>query len=507
MASPPLPDMLDVLDRTTGVDERPGLREFARLWLAWAPGARALVAAEALALARPSVRPASLRAVGRTGATVARGLASGVRVDVRHRLREGPLPPGAPLRQVQAVVRAGGPTYVKLGQFISTARGLLPDEWVDAFAWCRDTVPPLPDGVAEGIVERAFGVRLDQVLRDFDPVPLGAASIAQVHAARLPDGTDVVVKVRRPGLRPQLERDLRAMALAAAAAERASRHARLANVTGFVELFANLLLEEIDFRFEAVNQVELALASEDSGHDFVSVPRPVPSLVAEDVLVMTRVAGVPYTRALAAFPDRVDGERLLRLAITGVLEHMLAYGVFHGDLHAGNVFISPGGEFSIIDFGITGRVDDDQRAALFTFLYGFARNDTVVQLEGLQRFGAVPEGHDLTALARTIEDRLNAIDPSLLARDEPMSVSMLGQALGAVIRVLSESGFSLPKELVLFFKNLLYLNGFAATLARDTNLFDEIPPVFAYFVERYPAEMAAIVGEDAGSAGAFTPAG
>ena len=507
MANPPLPDMIDVLDRTTGIDERPGLREFARLWLAWAPGARAEVAAEALALARPSGGPASLRAVGRTGTTIARGVASSVRRDVRRRLAEGPLPPGVAVRQVQEVVKVGGPTYVKLGQFISTARGLLPDEWVEAFAWCRDTVAPLPTGVAERIIQDAFGVPLGMVLHDFDPVPLGAASIAQVHAARLPDGTDVVVKVRRPGLRRQLEGDLRAMALAAAAAERISRHARLANVTGFVELFATLLLEEIDFRFEAVNQVELALASEDSGHDFLTLPRPVPSLVSEDVLVMTRVPGVPYTRALAAFPDRVDGERLLRLAITGVLEHTLAYGVFHGDLHAGNVFISPAGEFSIIDFGIAGRVDDDQRAALFTFLYGFAQNDTVVQLDGLQRFGAVPRGQDLRALAGLIEDRLNAIDPSLLARDQPMSVTMLGQALGAVIRVLTESGFSLPKELVLFFKNLLYLNGFAATLARDTNLFDEIPPIFAYFVERYPDELASIIGglatgETAGTAAA-----
>ena len=504
MANPPLPDMVDVLDRTTGVDERPGLREFARLWLAWAPGARARVEAEALALARPSLRPASLRAVGRTGRTITRGVASSVGGDVRRR-RRGPLPPGAAVRHVQAVVKVGGPTYVKLGQFISTATGLLPDEWVDAFAWCRDAVAPLPAGTAERIVEGAFGVALDRVLCDFDPVPLAAASIAQVHAARLPDGTDVVVKVRRPGLRPQLERDLRAMALAAAAAERTSRHARLANVTGFVELFATLLLEEIDFRFEAVTQVELALASEDAGHDFLILPRPVPSLVAEDVLVMTRVPGVPYTRALEAFPDVVDGERLLRLAIIGVLEHTLAYGVFHGDLHAGNVFISPAGEFSIIDFGIAGRVDDEQRAALFTFLYGFAQNDTVVQLRGLQRFGAVPPGHDLVQLAGTIEDRLNAIDPSLLARDKPMSVTMLGQALGAVIRVLTESGFSLPKELVLFFKNLLYLNGFATTMARDTNLFDEIPPVFEYFVERYPDELAAIIGGLAADTGTGTP--
>ena len=498
MANPPLPDMIEVLDRSTDIDERPGLREFARLWLAWAPGARAEVAVEARRLARPSLRPASLRAVQRSGATIARGVTPGLVRDLRALATGRSRTKGAAVRRAQELVRAGGPSYVKLGQFVATAQGMLPDEWVDAFSWCRDTVPPMPAGTAERIIEKAFGARIERLLEDFDPRPLGAASIAQVHAARLPDGTEVVVKVRRPGLRQRFETDLRALALLAAMAERVSRHARLANVTGFVELFATLLLEEIDFRFEAVNQVELALASEDAAHDYLRYPRPVPSLVTEDVLVMTRVPGVPYTQALAAYPDAVDGERLLRLAITGVLEHTLAYGVFHGDLHAGNVFIAPDGTFSVIDFGIAGRVDDDQRAALFRFLYGFAQNDTLMQLQALQLFGAVPPGEDLGALARRIEDRLNAVDPSILARDKPMSVDMLGEVLAAVVRILTESGFTLPKELVLFFKNLLYLNGFAATLARDTNLFDEIPPIFTYFVQRYPEELALIIGGLAG---------
>ena len=230
MGSPPLPDMIEVLDRTTGIDERPGLREFARLWLAWAPAARSAVAVEARQLARPTLGPASLRALGQTAATIVRGATPGLLGDLRARATRRRPEPGGAVRRAQELVRAGGPSYVKLGQFMATAQGMLPDEWVEAFSWCRDTVPPLAGGVAEQIVEQAFGAPLDRVLREFDPVPLGAASIAQVHAARLPDGTDVVVKIRRPGLRQQFETDLRAMAVAAAAAERVSRLARLANV-------------------------------------------------------------------------------------------------------------------------------------------------------------------------------------------------------------------------------------------------------------------------------------
>ena len=496
-AVPPLPDMIDVLDRTKRVDEQPGLRDFARRWLAWGPGARQRVAAEAVQLARPSLRPSSVAAVGRTGAKLGRGARAavpGIRADVRS-YRAGTLGKGAAVRHVQELVKAGGSTYIKLGQFIATAQGLLPDEWVEAFGWCRDTAMPLPPGMAEAQFESTFEVPLDRMFAEFDPVPLGAASIGQVHAAKLPDGTDVVVKIRRPGLREQFETDLRSMALAAAAAEKASKAARVANLSGFVELFAQLVLEEIDFRFEALNQVELALASEDAGHDAANFPRPIPYLTSEDVFVMTRVSGVRYTDALEAYPDKVDGERLLRLATTYVLEHTVAYGVFHGDLHAGNVLVNADGDFALIDFGIAGRLDAVQRAAVVRFVFGFARNDTRLQLLGLQGFGAIPPGADLDALATQLESTLNEIDPSLLARDRDLTVDGLGQALNAIIRTLASNGFTLPKELVLFFKNLLYLNGFAAALAPDTNLFAEIEPIFQYFVTRYPAELTAIVAD------------
>ena len=487
--------MTEVLDRSERFAAHPGLRDHARLWLAWGPYARARVAAEAQELARPSLRATTLRAVGRTGVDLARGVAPGLREDAKRRMLEGPLEPGAALKHLQELVRAGGPTYVKLGQFIATAQGLLPDEWVDAFGWCRDTASPLAPGLAEQIFEERFEVPLEAVFSRFETEPLGAASIGQVHAATLLDGTEVVVKVRRPGLREVFERDLRSMALAAAAGERASKSARVANLSGFVELFAQMVLEEIDFRFEALNQVELALASEAAGHDFATFPRPIPQLACEDVLVMTLVEGVPYTRAAEAYPDAIDGERLLSLAITATLEHMVAFGIFHGDLHAGNVLINAKGDFSLIDFGIAGRIDAEQRAATVTFLFGFGRNDNLMQLRGLQRFGAVPADADLEALAAQIEGQLMAIDPTLLTREGEFTVDRLGQALGTIIKVLARNGFSLPKELVLFFKNLLYLNGFAATLAPDTNLFDSIEPTFTYFIGRYPEELGQIMND------------
>jgi len=413
----------------------------------------------------------------------------------RRALRSGPGERSEYLRHVQEVVKAGGSTFVKLGQFVATAQGLLPDEWVEAFGWCRDEVPPMAPGEAELRIEETFDAPVELLFATFDPKPLGTASIGQVHAATLYDGTEVVVKIRRPGLRERFVSDLRAMALAAAATERASEAARIANLPGFVELFAQLVLEEIDFRLEAVNQMELAIAAHEAGQDYLRMPRPIPSFVAEDVLVMERVPGVRYTDALVAYPDVVDGARLLRLAVTGVLEHTLAYGVFHGDLHAGNVLIDSTGGFSVIDFGIAGRVDAAQRAALVQFMIGFARNDTRVQLIGLQSFGAIPYDADLDVIAAQLDAQLAELDPAILNREGTVTVDQLSTLLGVIIRTLATNGFRLPKELVLFFKNLLYLNGFASTLAPDTNLLGEIEPIFTYFVSRYPEQLAVIMAK------------
>ncbi|MBA3745406.1 AarF/ABC1/UbiB kinase family protein, partial [Sporichthya sp.] len=252
----------------------------------------------------------------------------------------------------QQLVHAGGPAYVKVGQSIATAQGLLPDEWVAAFAWCRDEVPPMAPGEAAVAVAASLGRPLSEVFASFDPEPRAAASIAQVHDAVLLDGTEVVVKVQRPGLRRRFGADFRVMAVLAAGTTKVSRSARMSNATEILPLAAELVLTELDFRLEARNMIHVAAAGEAAGTGFVRVPRPIPGLITSDVLVMERVPGVPYTSARERYGDAVDGGKLLRLAAAGVLEHALIYGVFHGDLHSGNVLVTEEGSISLVDYGV-----------------------------------------------------------------------------------------------------------------------------------------------------------
>src|SRR5437763_7374962 len=347
---PPIRSGAEMLPHSAWVSAVPGLRDEVETWLTTLPAERIRLEREARALATPALHPAGFGRLAQVAGRVIGAAAGWATVDLGRAVYRsvilGERDDGrvaAAVERAEQIVRDSGPVYVKLGQFISTAQGLLPDEVVDAFAWCRDQVPPVRTSTVRRIVERELGRPIDEVFASFGEFPVASASIAQVHAARLRDsGREVVVKVRRPGLRRQFEADIRAMAMLAAIGEARSSAVRAANAHGFVELFAQLVLEEMDFRLEAVNMVEIGLASEDAGmFDALRVPRPVPGLVTPRVLVMEYLPGTRYTDAAGKLDDDVDPAAIIRLGIQGVLEHTLVYGIFHGDLHAGHVFLEP----------------------------------------------------------------------------------------------------------------------------------------------------------------------
>ncbi|MCL8253153.1 AarF/UbiB family protein [Aeromicrobium fastidiosum] len=341
----------------------------------------------------------------------------------------------------------------------------MPDEWVEAFAWCRDEAPALDAGVAHDVIARELGPERDR-LEWLDDGPLAAGSIGQVHRGRLTDGTEVVVKVLRPGLRRRFRTDIETLALAAAAAEKVNAGARSANLTGFVELFAQLALEELDFRLEAANLVDSSAVLEAMGADHMVAPRPIPGMVTEEVLVMELLPGVAYTRLDPT--AGLDGEELLRTGIRGVVEATLKHGVFHGDLHAGNVLVDPArGTFSLVDFGIAGRLTAAQRAGLVQYLAAWAGDDARGQIEAMRSFGAIERDADVETLVDELQAELDLL--STRSRGE-VTFDQLGITLGRLLQVLARNGFRMPKDLVLFFKNLLYLAGFAASVAPEADV-------------------------------------
>ncbi len=229
-------------------------------------------------------------------------------------------------QRLRRAAEALGPTYIKLGQIISSGEGLFPSELVEEFKKCRDQVPAEPFDVVQLTVEQDLGARLDDVFEFFDETPLAAASIAQVHVARLRTGEDVVVKVQRPQVATLVRKDLKVMAWLAPYLVGRIPVAALANPPALVELFAETIVEELDFRMEAANMLDVAGMLHDLEQDRYVTPRPHPTLVTRRVLVMERVHGFNFDDVVGMQDAGIDTEEVVRTAMIAFMEGAVVEG-------------------------------------------------------------------------------------------------------------------------------------------------------------------------------------
>jgi len=384
-----------------------------------------------------------------------------------------------------------GSTYVKLGQIVSGGEGLFPAELVAEFKNLRDRVPAEPFADIRAVVESDLGVPLQDIFERFDSVPIAAASIAQVHAARLRTGEDVVVKVQRPQVARLVAADIRAMAWLAPLLVGRIPVSALANPPALVELFAETIAEELDFRLEAENMLDVAQVLAETAGDGTRntiVPRPHPELVTQRVLVMERLDGFAWDDVVGMQGAGVDTEAVLHEGMVSFMEGAMLYGVFHGDLHGGNLLVRPDGTTVLLDFGITGRLDQKERMAFLWLLVGATTGDVRSQLRALRDLGAFPPDTDLDAVFTDLGLDRPPIDPTKLEADE------LIHELQDLTKKLLGYGARAPKELMLFVKNLMFLDGAIARLAPDLDILDEIQKVHTELTVRHGERLASELG-------------
>jgi len=456
-------------------------------WLAPLERIRAAARAEVPTLTRPGRVPPAGRL-----ATVVRHLGWGVgRWHLGARRAGGATSRADLSRRLRLAAEALGPTYIKLAQIISSGEGLFPPELVAETKKCRDQVPPEPWAQIREVVEADLGAPIERLFSRFDAEPLAAASIAQVHLATLHTGEDVVVKVQRPSVATRVREDLRVMAWLAPKLIGRIPVAALANPPALVELFAETITEELDFRLEAENMLDVAASFAELGQRDYVIPRPHPTLVTRRVLVMERLDGFKFDDVAGMRDAGVDTHQVVRTGMIGFMEGALIHGIFHGDLHGGNLFVRPDGRTALLDFGITGRLDERKRSAFLRLLVSGTSNDPVGQLAAFRDLGALPPDTDLRAVARDLGlDDPQVIDPTKMDGDA------LVAEIQRVIKALLGYGAKIPKELMLFTKNLVFVDGAIATLAPDLDLLQEIADITMYFATTHGERIAAQIGLD-----------
>ena len=384
-----------------------------------------------------------------------------------------------------------GSTYIKLAQIISSGAGVFPDQLVTEFRKCRDQVPAEPFSVVKEVVEADLGRKLHDIFYSFDREPLAAASIAQVHRAEIKiDGepTEVVVKVQRPGISEFVHADIAASAwLAPFLVGRISVSA-LANPPALVEVFAQSIVEELDFRLEAGNMLDVAKSLKSLNQDGYVVPRPHPSLVTKRVLVMERLDGFQFDDVDQLLEADIDPHDIIRTGMVGFLEGAMVNGIFHGDLHGGNLFVQPDGKTALLDYGIVGRLTEPKRIAFLKMMMASMSSNVRGQVEAIRDLGALPADVDIDTVIMDLGLDGSGVDPTELSQGE------LVDEVNRLVKAMLGYGARMPRELMLFAKNMVFLEGAIATLTPDLDIFAEVQHIAMWFLKRHGNQLAADIG-------------
>jgi len=391
-----------------------------------------------------------------------------------------PSPAAPPARRLRQALEELGPVFIKFGQILSTRRDLLPPDFADELAMLQDRVAPFPGADARRIVETSLGRDVAELFQWFDETPLASASVAQVHAARLVDGTEVVVKVIRPGIENVIRADIRLLHTIAGLLERMSRDARRLHLVAIVEDYEHTILNELNLRHEAANTTKLRRNFADS--PLLYVPRVYWDQTRENVLVLERIHGIPIANVDAL---RRCGTNMKVLADRGVetfFPQVFVHNFFHADMHPGNLFVdvtnpeSP--RYIAIDCAIIGSLTADDQNYLARNLLAFFNQDYTQVARLHLESGWIPED----TRVEEFETVIRQVCEPIFAK--PLRDISFGHFLITLFQTARQFNMEVQPQLVLLQKTLLNIEGLGRQLYPDLDLWHTAKP----FMERWMAE-------------------
>lgn len=366
-----------------------------------------------------------------------------------------------------------GPVFVKFGQMLSTRPDLLPEDIAEELSRLQDQVPPFPGDQALAVIVKAYGGNLDKHLRAFDPVPVASASVAQVHFAELLDGTPVAVKVLRPGVEAVIERDLELLYALARLAQRYWPEARRLRPKEVVDEYSKTIHAELDLMREAANASQLR--ANFAASELLYVPKIYWDLTRTAVMVMDRVSGIPISNIEALKDAGIDLRRLAHNGVEIFFTQAFRDGFFHADMHPGNIFVSPAGQYLAVDFGIMGTLTDRDKQYLAENFLGFFRRD----------YRAIAESHVHAGWVAG-DTRLDEFEAAIRAVCEPIFARPLkdisfGRLLLRLFQTARQFNMEVQPQLVLLQKTLFNIEGLGRRLYPDLDLWQTAKP----FLERW----------------------
>ncbi|MHB1529114.1 MAG: ubiquinone biosynthesis regulatory protein kinase UbiB [Acidiferrobacteraceae bacterium] len=399
----------------------------------------------------------------------------------RHLLRLSPRywfqrsrPPRA--ERLRKALEELGPIFIKFGQMLSTRPDLLPDDVAQELTSLQDKVPPFPGAQAVAIVERALGKKLEQCFLNFDTTPVASASIAQVHFATLKDGTEVAVKVLRPNIDQVIERDVRLLYILARLAARYWKEARRLRPAEVVAEYDKVIHDEMDLMREAANASQLR--ANFKGSDLLYVPQIYWDYTRRSVMVMERIGGTPIGNVALLKSQGVDMRRLAHNGVEIFFTQAFRDGFFHADMHPGNIFVSPSGQYRAVDFGIMGTLSEEDKSYLAQNFLGFFNRDYRAVALAHLRAGWVPP----TTRADEFESAIRTVCEPVFAK--PLKDISFGRVLVRLFETARRFDMEIQPQLVLLQKTLFNIEGLGRRLYPDLDLWITAKP----FLERWMQE-------------------
>jgi ubiquinone biosynthesis protein len=370
-----------------------------------------------------------------------------------------------------------GPSFIKLGQLMSTRADLFPTEYIHELTKLQDQVPPVPFDEIRRLVESELGQPLEQRFERFDQTALAAASVAQVHTAWLKTGEKVAVKVIRPGIEKRIRKDIQVMYYLAARFERSFELGRVLGAVNLVKEFERTIFRELDMLIEAGNIERFTRSFEGVGE--IYIPKVYWDHTVKSVLVMEFIQGIKMDRVDEIRRHGIDPEEVAMIGLRSFSRQLMSAGIFHADPHPGNTLVMHDGRVSLVDFGIVGYLDEETMMQIAHLFLGFAEHDYEMIMEALEAAGLVdPRTMDLKALRVDLKEMAEPF------YGRSLKTIAVKDVYDQVMRLVFKHRIRMPRNLLLLFKTLIQTESLGKILGSEASLLEVTRPYAKKLLEQ-----------------------